>query len=123
MLAKLLEKKKKEGKTLSPMQSEAKISMLQALKDEMGDGMKDELMGNKMNKVSVAAPDEQGLKEGLDKAQDLLGGETEEASGEEETEAAMSKYQLDPSKENLEALMACLEKKKSEMGTEPLMGD
>lgn len=130
MLAKLLEKKKREGKMMSPMEADAKMSMLQALKDEMGDGMKDDLMAHKMNKVEIAAPDKEGLEEGLDTAKDVIDtgeptfGDGKEATpmedekgDDEEVEMHMGNYLADPSPENLDKLREFLEKKKSMMGS------
>lgn len=51
--------------------SKAKMSILKEMRkmamDDMGEGLKGGL-----KKVTVAAPDDQGLKQGLDKAEDLV---------------------------------------------------
>lgn len=53
------------------MDSKAKMSILKELRkmamDDMGEGLKSGL-----KKVTVAAPDEKGLKEGLEKAEDIV---------------------------------------------------
>lgn len=63
----LMEKmmKKKEGKKAD--KKAAKLDTLKALSDSMSD-----LMGGNLKKVTVAAKDEKGLKEGLDKAKELM---------------------------------------------------
>lgn len=71
-LQKLLDKKKGDGAPLDDNYKGAKMSMLQALHDEMkkmmAGGMQDGV-----KKVTVAAPDEEGLAHGLDTAKDVLG--------------------------------------------------
>lgn len=58
---------------MDPMEQKSKMSMLKALKDEMGGMMKDDMSPENMKKVTVAAPDSDSLKSGLDKAKDLVG--------------------------------------------------
>jgi hypothetical protein len=70
-LMKLIAKKKQEGKEMDPMEKEAKMSNLKALRDEMSGMMKEDLM-HPAHKVEVAASDEQGLEKGLDKAKQVL---------------------------------------------------
>lgn len=77
MIDKLMKKMYKEDDSDS-MKKEAKMSVLKELRkmaSEMmgGDfkkGMDEHMAG--MQKVSVAAPDKEGLKKGLDKAEELL---------------------------------------------------
>lgn len=69
MMEKLMSKKDQEP--LDPMRKEAKMSMLQALLQEMRGMQSGDLHG--LKKVSVAAPDKEGLAEGLDKAKTMLG--------------------------------------------------
>lgn len=69
---KLLEKKKAEGKSMSPMEQKSKMSMLKALKNEMGGMMSEDLSPENMKKVTVASNDQEGLKAGLDKAKKLV---------------------------------------------------
>lgn len=103
MLDKLMEKKKKEAKPLDPMYASSKMSMLQALKDEMSGMMKGDLEHKGMKKVEVAAPDSEGLKEGLDKAKEVVGHEGEEESPEHEasesTEEESAEGEANPSEE------------------------
>lgn len=60
--------KKKDGK-LSPVEKDAKSSVLKDLSDSAADMMKEKLGG--LKKVSVAAPSKSGLQEGLKLAEKL----------------------------------------------------
>ena len=75
----LLFKKAKEGKFLSPEEKAAKIGVL----GEVSDMMK-EVMGNDLKKVTVAAPDAEGLKAGLEKAKEVVEKKEEAEEKEEE---------------------------------------
>lgn len=78
-LAKLM--KKKEGaEPLDENYKNAKMSMLEALRDEMHGMMKGDLDGAK--KVEVLSDSAEGLKHGLDKAKDIV---AEKASEDEES--------------------------------------
>ena len=61
---------------MDEMKKMMKMKMLQDLKeemlDEMGEGMSDKMEG--LKKVTVASPTEEGLKEGLSKAEEILKG-------------------------------------------------
>lgn len=63
-LHKILKKKK----DISENEKKAKMDVVKSLRDDMS-GM----MGDKLNKISVLSNSKQGLKKGLDKAQDVLG--------------------------------------------------
>lgn len=75
MLAELM--KAKKSPKLSPEFKSAKLGVLKGLHKDMGDLMKDDVKS--LKKVTVAAPDAEGLKEGLKKAEDVV----EEQAGEE----------------------------------------
>lgn len=81
----------KKDKEADPMEKEAKLSALKGLRDEMtqmmGDGLKD-----KLNKVTVAAPNKEDLAAGLDKAKEIVAHspEDEDESGEPSEEPTMS---------------------------------
>jgi len=64
---KLLEKK---GKKLSGVEQRAKGDVLSGLKYGPADALSEKLAG--LKKVSVAAPTQEGLEEGLDKAKELV---------------------------------------------------
>lgn len=65
---KLLEKK---GKKLSGVEQRAKGDVLSGLQNGPSDSLSDKLAG--LKKVSVAAPSQEGLEEGLEKAKELVG--------------------------------------------------
>jgi hypothetical protein len=64
---KLLMKKKKEGREMSPEEQSAKMNVLKDLKSQMSKHMADGI-----KKVTVASDSPEGLKEGLEKAEDLV---------------------------------------------------
>jgi hypothetical protein len=72
---KLMDKKRKMGKTLSPVESAAKSSVLDDLKGMAGEAMSHKLNG--LKKVSVASDSEAGLKHGLEKAHEIVSGKEE----------------------------------------------
>jgi hypothetical protein len=73
---KLLMKKKKEGREMSPEEKQAKMGVLQDLKSQMSKHMADGI-----KKVTVASDSPEGLKKGLEKAEDMV--EEKLASSEE----------------------------------------
>lgn len=85
MKEKLMKHLAKKGKKLEPLEKEAKMSVLSDLKnfaqEKMGEKLKDGI-----KKVTVASSDDEGLKEGLEKAKELLGSEEKEEDCEEEQE-------------------------------------
>lgn len=81
---KMMEKKSEAKKTLSPEYKEAKGGILKDLIKEMS-----AMAGGDMKKVTVAAPDASGLKEGLEKAEEMLP-EAEESEDEMCPECMMS---------------------------------
>ena len=103
-------------KTIDPMEKEAKLKAISSMKKMAGDMMTDEIKG--MKKVTVAAPDDNSLKLGLDKAKEVLEGAPEEAL-EEAVEAPESEYNVDEmvecceTPEEIDALMAKLAEKKA----------
>lgn len=80
-----------------PLHKQAKLEALkelrnmamQMIKDSAEEGELPAEMG-KMQKVMVAAKDKEGLKEGLEKAEDILEGSEEEESDEEMDKAPES---------------------------------
>ena len=60
---------KKKGKKMSDAEMMAKKNVLSSLRDQAA-----EAMGDKLKKVTVAAPSEEGLKKGLDKAKEIVEG-------------------------------------------------
>jgi len=82
MLKKLMEKK--GPSKMSPEYKDAKKSMLMELIKSMGDMASEPIKG--LKKVTVAAPDKEGLKKGLEKAEELVGEEMPEEESEEVSE-------------------------------------
>lgn len=81
---KLLERKRKEGRPMDDLEQSAKMNSLNSLQGEMQGMMKDRLMKAKAGpaSVEVASDNPEGLKEGLEKAHDMLEGSPEEESSE-----------------------------------------
>lgn len=87
----LLMKKAKEGKMISPEKAKQKMSVLDELDDMMNGEMASKMKG--LKKVTVAAKDSEGLEEGLEKAQEMIG-EDEESEEESKDFSEMSKEEL-----------------------------
>jgi len=75
-------------KKVSPLEKNAKLDALKAMKKSAGDVIGDEYADH-LNKVTVAAKDKAGLEEGLDKAKDVLGEMKDEPKEEESAEEAL----------------------------------
>lgn len=107
---KLLAKKAKEQK--GPMHGpkmDAKAAMAKELSDSLGsdilDGIKD------MKKVTVASDSKEGLKEGLEKAEDILDKpEMEDSEDESEMEESEDESEMEEPSEDLESEISKLEK-------------
>jgi hypothetical protein len=82
-LEQLIMKKMQEGKKISPLEQKAKMENLDALKAEMHGMMKNHLQPDEAS-VEIASDSPKGLKEGMDKAQDVLEEMPESPMGEEE---------------------------------------
>jgi hypothetical protein len=107
MLEKLMEKKGKAK--MDPEYKTAKMGVLKSLHGEMGKMMGEDVKG--LKKVTVAAPDKESLKAGLEKAEDLVEGEPLEG---EMDEADMDAEEAMPeSLEEIEAKIAELEELKA----------
>lgn len=117
-----------KGKSkLSPLEKEAKMSVMKALSDDMSGELKNKLKG--LKKVTVASDSPEGLKAGLEKAEEMVEGkmECEACQGrgcpmcpkdEDESEVAESEdmeseESEDMSLEDIEAQIAQLEKLKA----------
>lgn len=126
-LMKMMEKKK-NMKELSPMERDAKLSVVKDLRDMAANGMADKLKN--LKKVTVASNDEEGLAEGLDKAKELIGkspmnhADSEEESASEDMDespadeekedmAMMSPEELDAKIKELLDMKAKMEVKKA----------
>jgi hypothetical protein len=104
---KLLAKKAKEQK--GPMHGprmDAKAAMAKELSDSLGSDIMGGIEG--MKKVTVASDSEKGLKEGLEKAEDVLESKMEKEDEESDSEEEMSDEE--ESSPDLESEIAELEK-------------
>jgi hypothetical protein len=72
---------KKKGKELDPAYKSAKMGVLDQIKGLAEDHMKGDIAG--LKKVSVMAPDEEGLKEGLETAKEVVSEMPEKEESEE----------------------------------------
>lgn len=70
-MRKLMDMMKQHQDQMSDKDVQAKLEVLKEL-IEMADGKEGQDYKDGLDKVTVAAPDKQGLKEGLKKAQDML---------------------------------------------------
>jgi hypothetical protein len=114
MLKKMLENKEE----MSPEDKAAKLAVLKMLKKVAGEMMADEMQGKlmpeSMKQVTVAAPDEEGLKEGLEKAEEVIEKMPEDMMAEQESEdeesedkeEMMAEGSEDSEAEKLKALLA-----------------
>lgn len=114
MHEKLMKKLEKKGKKLSPLEQKAKMDVVKELQSQAGDMMGEKLKG--LKKVTVASDSEEGLKAGLEKAEEVLE-QKEEAEQEDESEEMSAESEEELSPEEIDAkiqeLMA-LKKKKEE---------
>ena len=100
MLQSLMEKKKAKGEGMDDTYKSAKMGVLKVLHKHMSGLMGDDLKG--LKKVTVAAPDEEGLEMGLSKAKDML---------EESPELEGSESEDEESPEDLQAQIDMLQEK------------
>lgn len=70
MLKELLKKKADSASEMDPKYKDAKMGVLKQISDLAAGSMGDDIKG--LKKVTVASPDEAGLKVGLDKAKEML---------------------------------------------------
>lgn len=109
-------KKKMKSEGMNPIEKEAKMAAVSEMKKMAEDAMSEKLGG--LKKVTVAAPDDESLKQGLEKAEDIVESklgesedesEMEDESEEDESETAMSEEELD---KKIQELLALKEKLK-----------
>lgn len=111
---KLLDKKAKAQKDMPPLEKDAKMKAVSAMRKMASDEMAGPLKGLGAKKVSVIADSEENLKKGLDKAEEIVeeGLPSPEEMGEEGSEK--SEESLD-SPEEIDARIAELEAMKAEL--------
>lgn len=98
---KLLEERAKKAKKMSGPEKQAKMDAVREI-----DGMASKMMGDKLKgikQVSVAAPDKEGLKEGLEMAEEIVGGdEAQDSKDQEDLKEQESSEEQEPSEESAE---------------------
>lgn len=115
-IMKMLMDKKKAGKELSENEKNAKLKIVGDLKKLAEDAMANDIKG--MKKVTVAAPTEEGLKEGLEKAEEIVSEQPEMEDSDDLEDAEEAEDELedeDLSLEDIEAKIAELLQKKEAM--------
>lgn len=99
-------------KKIDPTEKEAKLNAIKGMKKMAGDMMSDDMKA--MQKVTVAAPDAEGLKMGLEKAEDVVenmpGMENEDEESSDDMEEMLAEVD---SPEQIDELMAKLAEKKA----------
>lgn len=110
---KMLQKRQREQGPQDEKKMKAKASMAKELSDTLGGDIAEDMKG--MSKVTVASDSEQGLKKGLEKAEDVLENKMEseesedmeeekEDSEEESSDSEDLKSQIEELKSQLEDL-------------------
>lgn len=114
---------KKSSKDVSPEKKEAKLSALKGLRQMASEMMGEDLKNGNLKKVTVAAKDTESLKEGLDKAKEIvpemekaLPASLEESEEEEIAEESepMSIEECE-TPEQIDEMIAKLQEKKREL--------
>jgi len=96
---KLLMEKAKEGKFIKPEDAKEKMNVLSEIDDIMGSEMGEKLKG--MNKVTIAAPDQESLEEGIEAAGEIV----EEMPEMEEESEELSEEEILAKIEELKAML------------------
>lgn len=104
--------KKKGSKDMNPDESSAKMDVLKELKSMLSADDGEELKG--LKKVTIAAPDKEGLAKGLQKAEEMVGTPAEE-SAEPSHEEAQEHQGDEHTVESIEAKIKELMDKKEEL--------
>jgi hypothetical protein len=74
--------KSQEGKPKNERKLRAKASMAKELSEMLGSDLTDDIKGA-VKKVTIASDSEEGIKKGLEKAEDILEGNEEESESED----------------------------------------
>jgi rRNA maturation endonuclease Nob1 len=100
-LQKIIQAKKPDK--LDSKRKKAKMEMLQELKDSMGAMLSDNIQS--LKKVTVAAPNKEGLEAGLEKAQEIV----KKVPDEKEDYSKMSKEELAAAIERMQGALGSKE--------------
>lgn len=96
LMKKLLDKKRSEGKTLSPLEKEAKMGVVDSLKKAAEGAMAEK----GLKKITVASDSKSGLEKGLDMAKKMAAKAPEMESSEESSEEESSEMSDEESSES-----------------------
>ena len=99
-------------KKIDPIEKEAKLNAVKGMRKMAGDMMADDMKS--MKKVTVAAPDQEGLEMGLEKAQDVVE-EMPEMEDESPEDEMMEVVESCETPEDIDKLIAKLNEKKLEL--------
>ena len=99
-------------KKIDPIEKEAKLAAVKGMRKMAGDMMADDMKS--MKKVTVAAPDQEGLEMGLEKAQDVVE-EMPEMEDESPEDEMMEVVESCETPEDIDKLIAKLNEKKLEL--------
>lgn len=115
----------KKGKKLSDVERDAKMSVVENLKQMASNMMSDKVKG--LKKVTIASNDEDGLKEGLEKAEEIIDRDAVNGSAEDMAEELVDNDEegsedeleeldeVDDSEEDLDKKIAELMAKKEQL--------
>ncbi len=99
-------------KKIDPIEKEAKLAAVKGMRKMAGDMMADDMKS--MKKVTVAAPDQEGLEAGLEKAKDVVE-EMPEMEDESPEDEMMEVVESCETPEDIDKLIAKLNEKKLEL--------
>lgn len=99
-------------KKIDPIEKEAKLNAVKGMRKMAGDMMADDMKS--MKKVTVAAPDQEGLEAGLEKAKDVVE-EMPEMEDESPEDEMMEVVESCETPEDIDKLIAKLNEKKLEL--------
>jgi len=99
-------------KKIDPIEKEAKLAAVKGMRKMAGDMMADDMKS--MKKVTVAAPDQEGLEAGLEKAKDVVE-EMPEMEDESPEDEMMEVVDSCETPEDIDKLIAKLNEKKLEL--------
>lgn len=91
---------KKDKKQMSPNEKKAKLKALGAANGMASDMLKDHLQG--LKKVTVASDSKEGLKEGLKKAEDIIGKKSDSPFGNSDDDSSEHEDSESDSEEDYE---------------------
>lgn len=100
-------------KKLDPIEKDAKLSAIKNMRKMAGDMMADDMKS--MKKVTVAAPDQESLEAGLEKAKDVVEDMPEDMMEESPEDEMSEVVEACETPEDIDKLIAKLNEKKLEL--------